>query len=150
VSFRNAVQQTALLAGAFRPGLQALRSSDRRRVKADSQRLTGSVCLDQALKQACQNDPRWDYGIGYRESKQGNEMVCWLEVHPATQGEIKKVAEKLQWLKNWLSQQAPRLHAIKRRFVWIASGKVAISPRAPGLRKLAQKGLRFGGRRLKL
>jgi hypothetical protein len=34
-------------------------------------------------------------------------LVYWLEIHPASDGEVKVVLAKLEWLKNWLRTKAP-------------------------------------------
>ena len=145
MSFRNAVRATPPVSVAYRPGLQALREIDRKRVSCrDSRKVTGSLDLDGALKAERPHEPRWDYGIGYREG------VVWVEVHPASSSHIGDVIAKHDWLKAWLRDEAPRLHELPREFVWVASGAVSLPPGSPQRRRLAQAGIRFAGSHLAL
>lgn len=147
--FQEAVQATPDVAGAYRPGLQALRAMDRDRVSAAKPRsLAGSVDLDGALQAAKPDDPRWDYGIGAKSA--GEAMVFWVEVHPATEGEIDVVLAKLTWLKQWLQDSAVALNGFPREFVWISSGRAAITQKSPKLRRLALAGGVFKGRHLRI
>ena len=108
-----------------------------------------SVDLDGALRDLHPNDPRWDYGIGVRKTK-NSDRVIWIEVHPASSSHIQDVLKKLEWLKEWLGSSAPRLKTISTDYVWIASGEVSISTNSPQRRKLAAKGIRFVGNRLQV
>ncbi|MCP4250111.1 MAG: hypothetical protein GY778_23970 [bacterium] len=113
---------------------------------SDNHRLAGSVDVDSALAEALPNAPRWDYAIGYRPSSGTNEVVHWVEVHPATDGEVRKVEAKLRWLKEWMVENAAELAEMGRRFVWISSGKTRLTPTAPALRRLAQQGCHHVGK----
>lgn len=112
-----AIDATPSVRGAHQPGLQALLRADRERI-FDGQLATGSIALDDALREAEPNSHRWDYGIGLRSEPDRRESVVWLEVHHAASGEAQAVIRKLEWLKQWLRKQAPRLDAIPRKFVW--------------------------------
>jgi hypothetical protein len=112
----------------------------------DNRRLAGSVNVDSALSEALPAAPRWDYGIGYRPSKVHDETVHWVEVHQATDAEIRAMEAKLAWLQDWLVHAAPELARMDRRFIWVSSGRTRITPTAPGLRRLAKKGCRNVGR----
>lgn len=145
-SFRAATQACAALRVHLKSGLQALRASDRRRLRArDSRRLAGSIDVDSALASALPNAPRWDYGVGYRPSNRASDVVHWVEVHPATQREVKAIEAKLEWLKKWIDVNATDLAALDRCFVWVSSGKTHLTPTSPALRRLAQKGCRHVG-----
>lgn len=149
MSFRDAVRATPDIAGAYRPGLRALRAMDRDRVSATRPRnLTGSVDLDAALRANRPDDPRWDYGIGAHLA--GVAMVFWVEVHPATEGEIDAVLAKLAWLKQWLRDSAEALNGFPREFVWISSGRAAITQKSPKLKRLALAGGVFKGGYLRI
>ena len=143
MTFRQAVKKTPGIANAYRPGLQALRSRDRQRISVkNTRRISGSVDLDSALQSQFPNDPRWDYGVGYRGVNSQRETVYWIEIHPANSREINTVLKKLHWLKDWLQQYAPDLNRMKKDFFWISSGKTTLSPTAPRMKKLAEAGLR--------
>lgn len=145
--FRAAAEACSALRSHVRNGLQALRESDRAHVRArDGRRLAGSVDVDSALAEALPNSPRWDYGIGYRPSSKMDEVVHWVEVHPATDGEARKVEAKLEWLRDWMAENATELAGMDRRFVWVSSGRTRLTPTSPGLRRLAQKGCRHVGK----
>ena len=130
----------------FRFGKQALNGHRNRVNCADSRRLTGSIDLDSALKREQPHATRWDYGLGYKPPR-GREQAIWVEVHSATTGEVSKVLEKLQWLKDWLNGEAEDLKRLTDRagedirYVWIASGKVRIPSHMPQARRLNQSGL---------
>jgi hypothetical protein len=149
MSFSAAVKNTEILSSAYQRGLQALKHSDKSRITcANSRNCTGSVDLESALSDSCPNQPIWDYGIGYRTNGL-SEMVYWVEVHPASSRNVKDVLNKLAWLINWL-RSAPMLNRLPKRFVWIASGKVALPPHSPQRKRVAQAGIDFPGGHLTL
>jgi hypothetical protein len=118
VTFHAAVAATPSILGAGRPGLQALVRADRERI-IDGTLATGSVALDEALLRADPHGSRWDYGIGLPPpAGRSGESVLWLEVHHAASGETEAVLKKLAWLRLWLRDQAPRLDALHKTFVW--------------------------------
>jgi hypothetical protein len=143
VDFKSTVEATPGLAGAWRNGLHALAPRDGKHVAAqDTRALTGSVNVDSALKGQYPNDPRWDYGIGHQD-----RLVFWIEIHPASGGEVKVVLAKLQWLKNWLKSNAKGLNAMPKAFIWISSGKTSFTLDAPQRKRFALLGLEHKGRR---
>jgi hypothetical protein len=107
-----------------------------------TRRITGSVDLDTALRNAFPQAARWDYGIGYSSEE---EKVFWIEVHPASSLHVNEVISKLQWLKQWLLTQATNLDNLPRQFIWIASGNVSLQPGSPQRKRLALNGLLFAG-----
>lgn len=146
-SFRAGTAACADLKPYYRRGLRGLRVADRVRICAsDPRKLTGSIDIDSALKQRLPAAPRWDYAIGYEPDSGRDEVVHWVEVHPATDGEVGTVKRKLAWLKHWMRENARELAAMERRFIWVASGRSALSPVSPARRSLAQAGCRFVGR----
>ncbi|GIV16886.1 MAG: hypothetical protein KatS3mg022_2321 [Armatimonadota bacterium] len=152
-TFRQAVEQCPDLGmSAWQPGLQALGQNSQRVRCSDTRRLTGSVFLGEALKEQYPGSPRWDYGIGWRESRR--EVALWIEVHPAHTGEVETVLRKLQWLKWWLAASAPALGDItpqdRSPFHWIATDSVSIPKNSPQARRLSQSGLRYPVRILQL
>lgn len=150
MGFRTAVAGTAALKDAYRKGLQALKNVDKARICCAAPRnLTGSVDLESALARSHPNDPRWDYGIGIRKAHRG-ELVVWVEVHPATSRGAGEVRRKWLWLTQWLRSSAPLLNGMAARYVWVASGKVALPPNSPQRRRIAANGIHFVGRILHL
>ncbi|MBM4019611.1 MAG: hypothetical protein FJ288_15040 [Planctomycetes bacterium] len=148
--FEASVKACAALSQHYQVGLQALRQADKERIQVNGRQLTGSVDVDSALAGTLPNAPRWDYGIGHRPRRNGAEAVHWVEVHPATDGEVKVIEAKLDWLANWAGAHAPALWAMKRRYVWVSSGNTHLTPTAPGLRRLAQRGVKNVGSRYTL
>ena len=149
MTFKKAVESTPDVKDAWNPGLQALRASDRRRLLPTAPRdLTGSVDLDTTLRNAHPNAARWDYAIGYRLNSR--EMIYWVEVHPATDGEISVVLNKFAWLTTWLSANAKQLNRFSREFVWISSSRASFTPLAPQAKRLASSGIRHVGRRFRM
>ena len=147
MTFRRAVRSTPSLRAHFRDGLQALRNSDRPRLRcSDTRRLRGSVNLDDALRPTHSNDPVWDYAIGLLGNQ--TDAVVWLEVHPAYH--VDEVLSKLQWLKRWLANNAPVLRRLQPHFCWVATGRISFGRGSPQGRKIAQMGLRFPTRQLDL
>lgn len=146
MTFQQAVEATADLAGAWCPGLQALKRADKLHVRAqDTRRLTGSADVDAALQQRRPKDKRWDYAIGHQPANGQREMIYWVEVHPAGAGDTKVVLAKLDWLKQWLTG-APYLNAMPREFVWVSSGQTSFSLTAPQQKQWALRGLQHKGR----
>ena len=137
--FREAVEATAMIATAYKGGLQALKRADARKVTAsDPWKIDGSVDIDGTVKALYPDDNRWDYAIGY------DSKVCYVEVHPAFTSEIDTMQKKLIWLKVWLKNMAPKLNGVQKMspaYVWIQSGKCAILPTSHQAKKLAQMGL---------
>ena len=148
MKFKQAVLNTPILASAYKSGLQALTTTDAGRIHCDQPRLlSGSVNIDSALVRTMPNASRWDYAIGVKRNQISDEVI-WLEVHPASStGEVDNVLAKLNWLRNWVAQNAPNLDILPREYVWVSTGPVAFSSNSPQHRRLAASGLRFAGRR---
>jgi hypothetical protein len=148
--FREAVEAVPELETFFKKGLHALTEADRNRIHCSKPRnLAGSINVDVALREALPHDPRWDYGIGYR-TRTSRERAIWVEVHPASSQSINDILTKLNWLQQWLSNKATDLREITDRFIWISSGKVALTPGSPQRKRIAAAGIEFVGRKLVL
>ncbi len=137
--FENAVRATNDVKDCHQPGLQALgKHSTKIRLRESSQ-CGGSLNIDDCTKKLYPEESRWDYAIAYRDK------VHFVEVHTANTSEVRKMSNKLKWLKDWLVHKAPeinRLRATEKAFVWIQSDGFAIPAHAPQLRVLAQLGLK--------
>ena len=149
MTFKQAVAATPHLGvDAFRPGIQALKAADRARIDcADTGKLAGSVDVDAAIQPSQPNAQRWDYAIGYRRNA---EVIYWVEVHPASLGDVARVRDKFLWVRAWLAGDGSRLQAFEAEFVWISSGRTTFTQSSPAIRKLAQEGVRTVGRSLKI
>ncbi len=100
MKFEQAVKQTPDVENAYRPGLGAIPTHNRRRMScAQTSKLAGSINLDAAVTTRYPNDARWDYGIGFAVNKQNDRMI-WVEVHPASTSNVKEIISKLNWLKS--------------------------------------------------
>lgn len=143
MDFETAVRRTPHLGDCFRPGLQALRATDRSRVRAARpRRVRGIVDLDAALSAELPDEPRWDYGIGLPEG-QNSDRAVWVEVHPASSHHVDEVISKHRWLRSWLNSEAPELERISRHYVWLASGAVALTAGSLQRKRVAQAGILF-------
>ena len=119
--------------------------------------MTGSLDLDSALVREPRHAdaPRRDYGIGYRP-RRGDERAIRVEVHPASTSNVAEVLAKLDWLRRWLSDEAPRLGAMTgtagapKSFVRVAVGGVRIQRGSPQARRLSAAGLDMPRQRLSL
>lgn len=151
MTFEEAVNATAALAGRYRRGLQGIKNVDRNRIRTSRpRRLKGSVDLDKALRPQRPNAPIWDYCIGLRNDR-NNDRVVWLEVHPASSPHaVHEVLRKLGWLRDWLPAEAPALRQIEACFVWLATASVAFTANSPQRRRIAQSGILFRSRVLDL
>ncbi len=146
---RRDAQQT-FPACEIQPGLQALTREQRRQVSLRNPHgLLGSMALDACYATAAPQAPRWDYWVGWGES--GPEICCsyFVEFHQAKEQEVERICAKFRWVLDHLRGRP--LAYWPYRFCWVAVGKVALT-RQPsrGLRKLAQRGIVFVGRRLRL
>ncbi len=160
MTFKKAVQaEPPPVNGAYCTGIRALENRHKGLVTCeDPRRLTGSIYLDSALARhpGHANDPRWDYGLGYRPAAGGREQAVWIEVHSATTKEVSAVLAKLQWLRDWLEDGAGRLKQMTDRadpdirFVWIASSNVKIPRNSPQARRLSQSVIQGPRKRLSL
>lgn len=141
MKFKQAVIQT-LGQNHYKKGLGALRSAHKKRIRVNQpQRITGSLDIDRALQPTLPDQHRWDYGIGLQRG-QGQEVVVWVEVHPASYGEVKIVLDKLSSLKAWLMQHAQPLWQLTREYHWVSTNGVNIPPNHPLAKTAAQKGLK--------
>ncbi len=160
MTFEDAVRAApAPVCDAYQPGKQALKGEHREQITCrDSRRFTGSIDLEAALKtgQAQSAVNPWDYGLDFRE-RDGREVALWIEVHPASTTEVSTVLKKLTWLRGWLRQETPALHALSQgcsagsSYFWLATaGGVHITSNSPQARSLRQAGLDLPRQRLEL
>jgi hypothetical protein len=151
VTFPKAVRSTPGLAEAWKAGLGALRAQDKPHVEPeDARKLTGSADVDQALQRDQPNAHRWDFAIGYRHTNRAKDCIYWVEIHTASDKEVKVVLEKLRWLRNWLANEGVLLNDFERDFCWISSGPTSFTLNSPQLKQFAQRGLQHKGKILRI
>lgn len=151
MTIRNAAAQTPHLRGAWKPGLGALRAQDKPHVAAqDPRKLTGSADLDAALQRHEPNAHRWDFAIGYAHINRRLECIYWVEIHTASDREVRVVLDKLRWLKQWLNRDGHRLAEFERDFIWVSSGATSFTLSSPQQKQFAVLGLQHKGRVLRI
>lgn len=143
----DACMQAQGLAAALRNGLQALDANSLRVTMTPGSQAVHSVDLDDALRQRYPNDPRWDYGVQWRRGQ--SHQIAWVEVHPATSGEVTAFLRKLGWLKAWLQQAAAQCEVLPCSFHWVATS-TGVHIDSARLRKLNAAGIRKPRGRLEL
>ncbi|MDE5882373.1 MAG: hypothetical protein K2H60_11645 [Muribaculaceae bacterium] len=138
-AFQEAVEKTAEVRNGFCVGKQAIKNSDRGKIEAaDDRKLQGSLDIDSQVKMLYPHDPRWDYALSY------DNMMYYVEIHPAETSEVDKVVSKVRWLKNWLRAKAPEIDKLPKAaypYIWVQSGRYAILPNSKEMRKLSVAGL---------
>ena len=151
MTFKEAVEATPGLSGAFQIGLQALRAVDKPHIEAeDTRKLTGSVDVDTALQSVEPSANRWDFGIAYRHTNRDAEVIYWTELHTASTSEVKVVIKKAIWLRNWLKADGKKLAIFENDIIWVSSGATTFQLTGPQRKQMAQAGLQHVGSRLRI
>lgn len=150
-SFADTIATIPSLARHCKPGLQALRSSDRSSILTrDPRRLSGSVDIDTALEPVYPNSSRWDYCLGITLHS-GSNAVIWIEVHPANAQSVRDMVAKSSWLMSWLHGPGKPLLILssgKPDLRWVPTGRVAIRRGSKQHFQLAKAGIGFPERRI--
>ena len=107
--------------------------------------VASTVVLLKALQKHEPYANRWDFAIGFQHSDHKDEYVYWVEIHTASDKEIKVVVKKLEWLKAWLKGEGRELAKFDREFLWVSSGSTLFTRSAPQRKQLAALGLRYCG-----
>ena len=145
MTFQEMVQANNTLSQCVRKGLKALSKGKKDKVnQGKNTKVTCSVDIDSCLQLQCPDLSRWDYGLGV-----GSRSI-FLEIHPATTGEVEVVLKKLRWLKDWMRQNCPGFSKAEKEYYWLATGKVAVLKNSPQHRKIAASGLNGPASYLKL
>jgi hypothetical protein len=144
--FERAVRQTPEVANGYCPGLQALKDYAAYIQPEKPTRLEGSVDIDQQVKPLYEEEPRWDYAIGYQQ------RAYFVEIHPAGSDSIVDIKKKAQWLRQWLQTKAPLLRSLSAsdEVYWIPSGRCAITPKSQQSKALAQLKIKIVARPMRL
>lgn len=137
--FQEAVEKTPDVRNGFCAGKQAIKNSDRSKIEAaDDRKLQGSLDIDSQVKSLYPQEPRWDYALSY------DNIMYYIEIHPAETSEVDKVVTKVRWLKNWLRTKAPEIDKLPKAdypYIWVQSGRYAILPTSKEMKKLSAAGL---------
>jgi hypothetical protein len=132
MTFKEAVEQTPQIAAAYKTGLSAFGDYSSKVVVPDKRLLGGSVDIDFATQELYPNNNRWDYAFDYKGES------YFIEIHTASTSETSTVLRKLEWLKVWLREQAPKLEKLKSRiippFYWVQSKQYALPTHTPQYR----------------
>ena len=77
-------------------------------------------------------------------------MLYWVELHTASDSEVKVVIRKALWLLEWFKGAGQGLAAFERDIVWVSSGPTYLTPTASQKKQMAQAGLRQVGGMLRI
>jgi len=140
MTFEQAVEATPDVATGFRSGLTALGTYSAKVSVSDTHLIEGSVDIDKCTTAKYPNSNRWDYAFAYKGE------IFFIEVHSANSSEVRVVLRKLQWLKDWLHQEAPEMDKQKAKscpsFYWIQTNGFAIPKTSPQYRAAGSAGLK--------
>jgi hypothetical protein len=140
MTFQQAVAATPDVETEFKTGLAALGHYSSKISVSDTTQLQGSIDIDTCTTAKYPNANRWDYAFAYKKE------AFFVEVHSAKTSEVSTVIKKLQWLKDWLNQQAPEINKLKAKkvspFYWIQSKNFAISPTSPQYKAAITNGIK--------
>ena len=140
-AFKKAVEDTPEVQNCYCKGKTAIINREQNKVELDDPgKCGGSLFIDKCLvdQGLYPNDNRWDYAIDYKGE------VFFVEVHTASTDEVRTVLNKLVWLKDWLTQKAPDINALRAKtpFYWIQSNGYHILKNSSKEREVIQKGIK--------
>jgi tetrahydrodipicolinate N-succinyltransferase len=136
-SFKKAVENTPDIANCYQSGLQGLGKHSSKIELTETTKCSGSVDIDACTTAKYPQSNRWDYALCYKLE------VFFVEVHTANTTEVSTVLKKLQWLKDWLNQEAPEINKLKAKeqpYVWVQSKGFQI--RDSKVRQIVAAGIR--------
>jgi hypothetical protein len=134
-TFQDAIETASHL--QWKAGLKAIKRSEGggKISGADPRRVLGGAAIDDDCQPAHPNAHRWDYVVGYERSKRA--VAYFIEVHSAETSEVSRIAKKLEWLRQFLRQEAQeKLARLSSEFHWVASGRINIPRHVPQFRYL--------------
>jgi hypothetical protein len=135
-----------LLAGCARGGLDALEAEHSRLIEGGAS-VASTVPLDRCRQPQEPDARRWDYVLALREGSRG----LAVEVHHAAASKVEVLIAKRAWAVELLRRECPALHV--EAWCWVASpetGAILFTRHHPLARKLAEAGITFPVRRLRL
>lgn len=140
ISFKKAVETTEDIKLCYKEGLTALGKYSAKVSVSNLKLLQGSVDIDKCTSSKYPNSNRWDYAFSY------DGEVFFVEVHSANSREVSTVLRKLQWLKDWLNEEASEINKLKAKnkqtYYWIQSKRFAIPKTSPQYRAAINAGIR--------
>lgn len=136
--FKSAVESTPDVANGYRSGLSAMGPHTSKISVASTLLIEGSVDIDTCTTAKYPNSNRWDYVFAY------DGRAYFVEVHSANTSEVRTVLNKLQWLKDWLNNNATEINKLKAKnpFYWIQSKGFAIPKTSPQYRAASNAGIK--------
>ncbi len=137
---KSAVEETYDVKGHYKVGLNAVEGRYRNKfVVPEKRKLSGSLDIDSATKEKYYDENRWDYAVEY------NNETFFVEIHPGSTSEVDKVIQKLNWLKKWLEEHAPKIKELKpnnkKPYYWVFTNRFAILPTSKHYKALSLQGL---------
>lgn len=139
LGFKHAVEATDDIKKCYQKGLQGLGAHSAKIELSDTTKCEGSVDLDSCITAKYPQSNRWDYFFSYKGE------IYFVEVHSANTAEVSVVLKKLQWLKDWLQNQAPEINKLKAKntpYYWIQSKGFNIPKTSTQFRIITQAGLK--------
>lgn len=135
---KEAVDSITGLSNYLEEGLHEVKKADKEHFKSGkSGRFNGSLDIDAAKKEAEYDANRWDYAIEY------NGEVFFVEVHPCSTSDVDTMLKKLEWLQQWLKNEAKAIDQIKTTqttpYYWVSTGANTILKTSLNYKKLIQK-----------
>lgn len=144
MTFKEAVSTVRGLRDSCLEGLGAIENSHTGLIRCgDPRQLRGSLNLDWELRTYYPNAARWDYGVA-ASAQTGGERIFWIEVHPASSGHVDQILSKHRWLMEWLANDGRALRDCSSRheFHWVGTGRAFPPGTGPGMRRVAQAGIK--------
>lgn len=138
MTFKQAIESTPDISNGYKTGLTAFGGYSNKVKVPDTTKLQGSVDIDACTTKKYPQSNRWDYAFAYKSE------VFFVEIHTANTSEVQVVIKKLQWLKDWLNQNAPEINKLKAKqcFFWVQSKNFQIPKNSPQFLACIQAGIK--------
>lgn len=125
-------------------GLQAIESKHRKCVQLKERRVSCSLNIDEAYREAEPQNNRWDY---YMHVTDGSKLAyaVFFEPHTCTTKEVSCFLEKYRWLKDKINSPLSFLTrgTIRRFYFWIPSSGYKIVIHSPQYKRLVKTNIRI-------
>jgi hypothetical protein len=148
MTFRKAVSSSPMLMDHYQDGLGAL-GRDSSRISTNMPRaILGSLNVEKAQRKISHQHHTWDYGVGFTHDR--SEFVIWIEVYDANSSHVRIILKKFAALKQFLDDHAALFNQLPGRYIWLATGSVAIAPNTQERRRLNGHGIVLRSKQLVL